>query len=329
MLKSLNTVLVNLAIALGAIQGAMAGVSTSGGGYAVVCRNMQGAVERIELLDLFEARKIHGLTLIKSTGSMDEDLLNSVRNTYNLQAGQPGIADANKWILDQNRRRFESMIVWVSSPAQLPKANDLGSVDKVIKLLAGTSCKLEQIAWMDDKITKLYVLRELWDKMDPLNRAALMKHEQAYYHSRRYVLLPETTSESIRLFVGLIFASNKMFGAKYGIPAGTQPRGILHDLNANKTGRQDTTFYYPFVVTRRSDGVNVTRYQFTYLGGRVILTQTYVDIPTKGQLMQAFPIKSYELRGWYAVIYPDPASVNGGVKIRIFNDKKLAVLDLN
>src|SRR4051812_28042212 len=50
-----------------------AGVGSSGGGYAVVCRTPSGEIQQATLLDLYEVQSKPGVTLIPSSGDLYQD----------------------------------------------------------------------------------------------------------------------------------------------------------------------------------------------------------------------------------------------------------------
>ncbi|MBL7542638.1 MAG: hypothetical protein JNL11_02430 [Bdellovibrionaceae bacterium] len=315
-----------LAILLSGL-GVDAGVSTSGGGYAVVCYTQQGQIESVELLDLFEARRIYNLTLIKSSGNLVADIMAGTRNTYWLQREMVVKDVATLEFLNLNIQSWLNTRVWVNTAQQLPKISDLGDVGN-IRHLWGPRCRLEQIAFMDDKTLKVHILKPLWDRMNSLNQAALIKHEMFYNISRNYIILPLETSEFIRKSIGLMYTANKIPSAISGIPKGLKPHMILHDPNAKSTGRWDSTAYYSFPIRKSSNGAVFNRYQFTYVAGRIILTPTYVDMPQQLTLGARYQLNSFQLNGWYLVAMPDRAPGKQGVLLRLFNDKGMTVVDL-
>ena len=67
-----------------------AGVTNGGGGKSVVCRDVAGKITKAEVLDLFEAREVYGLTPNISAGNL-QDILALVKNKLKFTMHQPEI----------------------------------------------------------------------------------------------------------------------------------------------------------------------------------------------------------------------------------------------
>lgn len=300
-----------------------AGVSTSGGGFAVVCRNQQSEITSAEVLDLFEAREVYRLTLMASTGDMKTDYYNSAKNTYTLQTDAKEAEEileyteqheyTNLYVSLQN---FMDRVLWLSSALELPKAEDLGQTQAHLYMKPG--CQIEQIAYMEDNPAKTYIRKEIWDRLDSLNQAALVQHELHYHGDRVYLVVPETSSEHIRRNIAVIFASNFIEGAKHGIPSGEKEIRVQQNLNSNKTGKHDNTTFFKFETGESVNGIPITRMQFTFLGGRAVLTKTYVDLPQRLNYMDVFPLVGFQFPGWYVIALPDEG-FGSGIKFHVMD----------
>ena len=60
-----------------------AGANGSGGGMGVVCKNTDGSVKSVELLDLWEARVIYSRTLEISSASVADQVEQNLKNFKN------------------------------------------------------------------------------------------------------------------------------------------------------------------------------------------------------------------------------------------------------
>ena len=174
------------------------GAGSSGGGFAVVCRDQNNNISSAELLDLYEARNRYGLSLIHSTGSLEGDFMLGVQNTYHLQGYDnfPIDQSVKKIGLD----RFMDIVEFVRSPKSIPAINDIGKTVSI-----PNNCRAEQVALFIDEHEKVLINEDLWDKLDTLSQAALVSHEEFYFQYRKY---NESTSENSRASVAHIYSSN-------------------------------------------------------------------------------------------------------------------------
>lgn len=296
---------------------AQAGVSSSGGGFAVVCRNSSNRITSAELLDLFEARLIQGLKPAPATGDLAKDFEASVRRTYTLQLGEPEVVKS--WPTLSQYAKIEPFldhVIWIQNDSDLPQINDLGSTAALSFLQSG--CQIEQIALMQDPADQIFIRQDVWKAFDTANQAALIQHESFYKMSRNYVLVPDKTSEPIRKLVGLIFSVDHLEGVIDGMPTGCKMKTTFHDLNGNRTGRWDSTSYCQFETGTLINGIPVTRLQFADLGGRPALTKSFVDIPQRLNFSDKFYIQGRQFQGWYLIALPDEG-IGSGVKFQVLD----------
>ena len=174
------------------------GTGSSGGGFAVVCRNADGKINSAELLDLYEAKNKFKYNLIESTGSLEGDYISSVSNTYRLQGYEGDV------LIDSNARKnldkFLASVVFLGKDQILPNLYDLGD-----HMNAPAGCDIEPLAiWYDDK-DLIKIKFEIWDNLSTLDQAALVQHEISYHYERGFY---EKTSEGARAFVSTIFSVN-------------------------------------------------------------------------------------------------------------------------
>jgi hypothetical protein len=73
----------------------------------------------------------------------------------------------------------------------------------------------------------------------------------------------------------------------------------------------------------------IFRTQFFSLGGRPVLTKTYVDKPAGVTYGQKFAINGIQFLGWYVMVMPPQSPSNmSDVTLRVFNEKNEAVTDI-
>jgi hypothetical protein len=207
------------------------GGNSDGGGNAVVCRDAQDNVVSAEMLDLFEARLIHDrvpnvdpnkdyfelareVALRIDEGGSGRDML----SLSTLREGGPGgrILERNmsffpqvRWAWTDQDVRLAKRVMRVVPGVGLKKIMDYDSP------FIPKNCKVEQLAVYQDKTERLLVAGEIWEKMDNVNRAALLVHEGVYKGHRR---AGATNSDRARWMVGLAFSSYPFEWILKGIP---------------------------------------------------------------------------------------------------------------
>ncbi len=137
------------------------------GGSSVVCRTRQGEIKSVDLTDVYDF-----------TGDSDHELLPPEVSEADVLAHAVSRLDGNTYFAVWLVALFNEFKTWVT-PVQgpLPSIQDLGEVD-----FPGPGCKHEQLAVFDG--SQIRVDRELYIRLSPLNRAALILHEAVYYIAR-------------------------------------------------------------------------------------------------------------------------------------------------
>lgn len=304
----------------------IAGVSTSGGGYAVVCRDTSKAIVSAELLDLAEGRLKYNFKMKSVSGSTLKDYALGVENVYFLQTGKPWFScGLDVCEPSEMLSRFIKIIDWVDSSQQLDPIYDLGDVSTVLKQL-NIGCDIEQVAIFNDATGRVQISKEAWNKMDSLSQAGLVWHELWYRESRKYYLLPEKNSEKSRLNTAIVFAEG-LTPVKAGVPENAKYKYIVHDPNRKVN---DMTSFFIFQISESPDfSKNVFRRQFENLGGRTVLTKTYVDMPQGVDYYQKFMLESSQFIGWYLQAEPDFFQETlTGLIVRLYNEKNEVVTSI-
>jgi hypothetical protein len=189
------------------------GVINGGGGAGIRCG------ERVELLDLYEAR-VSGRKMIGNPQSRSEavDLATLVMSRHFWNPDTIARDEFRKFlashlvepILDGGRiETGEGVYEDVRFVDALPISSDLGDHQTLPR-----DCELEQIAFYSDESRELKVSQSAWDGMDWLSRSMLVVHELTYVVFRRegmeklYPGHPSRLSGSmpVRYFIGDLFA---------------------------------------------------------------------------------------------------------------------------
>ena len=304
---------------------ALAGVSTSGGGYAVVCRDNTNSIISAELLDLVEGKLKHNFDLKPASGSALKDYVWGAENTFYLQTGKAMAECGSSCNPSESFFKFMRSIDWVDSKSQLEPIYDLGNVTEVLGQLK-QGCDIEQVAIFNDKTERVQISKEAWEKMDSLSQAGLIWHELDYRESRKYYLLPENDSEKTRLNVAIVFSKN-LKPANDGVPENAFRKVIFHDPNKRQ---YDSTSYFRFKIFESAELFgSVFRRQFTSIGGRPVLTKTHVDIPQRVDLYKKYMLESIQFKGWYVQVVPDLNNETlSGTLVRLYNDKDEVVTNI-
>jgi hypothetical protein len=255
-----------------------AGVVSGGGATSMVCRDLDGKIQRAELLDLYEAKEKFHLKLMDSVGSLEGDYVQAVKNTYRLQGAEdlfPIDAEVRK-NLDRFLRKLEF------SSIRLPFLGDVGESPALPQ-----GCGLEQLAIFydigstnDGSVTdtdRIEVSQEIWDALSSQSQAALVTHELTYKWERS---LAEKTSESTRSFVAHIYSSDAI-PVRAGLPSGTRQYVTLEwlrfeDGSFGSVPSKNSYFWVFPSLVGKDHGVTL---QFEGLMGRPIASKATIGIP--------------------------------------------------
>ena len=161
------------------------------GGYSVVCRDTQGTITSAEILDIYEGRILYKRNYPDNSFSV-ETLLNVAK--YKMKEHVAFSAKLEKEIDLAN-----------SNMIFIPEGNELESTDDALPVIKKTGCKNEQLANYTDE-GELLVSQEIYDRLDNVNKAALILHEAIY--SLRRKSRGDETSQTTRRLTAQILATN-------------------------------------------------------------------------------------------------------------------------
>lgn len=175
------------------------GGEAGGGGKVVVCKNHAGKIASVELLDLWEARKIYSRKVEPVTGDLsaavDAELVR-MKNAYPYQM----VSGEQETFLEDLRGHASSFLVWDNRIKRL-RGVKLTLTDDSYEVARPDNCEIEQLVNYQDN-GFIYIDQDLWDKMDKTNLAAAIVHE-AFYALLR-VRAKEPNSIRVRRTVGLV-----------------------------------------------------------------------------------------------------------------------------
>jgi hypothetical protein len=287
-----------------------AGPSTSGGGFAVVCRDQSRNILSAELLDLYEARTAHGFQLMHSSGTELRDLIRAYNNGSRLMGlPTPLLSEAQ---LSETMKRFESHVQWLAQDEKLPNLQDLGRT-----ITPPTGCQIEPLAVYYDQAeipmidlpdsTEFVVInQEIWNSLGTLSRAGLVMHEMHYRFYRALHSNPDTDSMDVRRMTASTFALN-LIPAYAGIPTNSPELDSVYE--------SENTIYH--IISGASADSSLVRIQFTLLAGRPVLSKTFVDLPRHANLDLVYTIQSQQFSDWTATVEDDETRPGGFVKLVI------------
>jgi hypothetical protein len=181
---------------------AFSGGNSGGGGVGVVCRGPDQKIATVELLDLWEARTLFGLTP-ELKGKPYLDLVQiGIERAKNIYEDRYRIAYWTEQDLEENLKHFTEAnpyTHWLRN-VKLKRTEDS------FELAVPDNCELEQIVNYKDSAPnqEIYINQDLFDKLDDVNKSALLLHEIFYKELRDFS--SEENSIRTRRAIGQIVA---------------------------------------------------------------------------------------------------------------------------
>lgn len=236
------------------------GADSSGGGKVVACRNPEGSLRSVELLDLFEARALYGLEPAAERASVEDYLAEAklklegiFKDAHNIMNPYVVIADAR------------------SQMRLLPEGTKLKPLDDANEIALPNGCNPEQLAVYRDNAL-LLVDRELWDALDARNKAALFVHEGIYRWDRE---TGEGAQNSIyaRKITGHLFSQFEFEPILEGIP-----KGASSCIVRSKKDPSSHSLLYGFYFYESKTDAGLAVLQFTYIRGKIPYSKTFANL---------------------------------------------------
>lgn len=220
---------------------AFAGANGSGGGMGVVCRNTDGSVKSVELLDLWEARVIYGRNTIPSSLPLADQVENALQNFKNsIYAGDycvNGNCGPNGFyqIIEFETSRFLMNMPQVHRL----KGAKLKKTDDAFEEVTPSDCEIEQLVRYKATFNGADILvnQDLVNHLDKTNEAALYVHEAIYAVLRK---AGEKSSIRVRRAIGLSFS-----GHRFQTLESFLPKEYYDCVSAGNVPRSRVFFYMP------------------------------------------------------------------------------------
>jgi hypothetical protein len=196
------------------------GGSDGGGGKGVVCRNTDGSVRSVELLDLWEARVIYQRRIVSSSAPVEQQIKEGAeRLKYIFKSGrtvgfQDGTAlsgaEYTSWYIQNIAKNIVGPEINNQNVRHL-RGVQLALTDDSFEEVSpdpSSGCRIEQLVVYSDMpagggTTRVLQNQDLIDQMDATNLASLALHEALYSFLREY---GEKTSVRVRRAIGFIMS---------------------------------------------------------------------------------------------------------------------------
>lgn len=265
MLRSLfsTLALATLSIAFG--QSALAdilpliGADSSGGGKVVACRNSDGSLRSVELLDLFEARALYGLGASSKLDSIDDYFAVVEAKLRDIYKGAR-FTVSPFYLVEEARSRMRL----------LPQGTELVNLDDAQEIALPIGCKTEQLAVYRENAL-LLINSDLWSALDARNQAALFVHE-AIYQIDRYS--EAENSIYARKVTGHLFSDFHFEPLMKDVPKNA-PQCVIN----SKRDPNRLVPYYNFYIYQTPGKQQELTLQFTNIGGKLPFAKTYTIVP--------------------------------------------------
>lgn len=186
--------------------------NSGGGGKGVVCRNPDGSVKSVEILDLWEGRELHNEIPIMVTGDLATDVLmglNHLKTSWPLSIqetdGPEGkvTCDGQDCVIKELQQYAQPFLAATDPRLVRLRGVKLEPTNDAVESVEPRDCGIEQIVNYQPTGGQVMIDQDLYDKMDALNKAALIVHE-AYYQFLKYYAA-ESNSLRVRRAVSYVF----------------------------------------------------------------------------------------------------------------------------
>lgn len=242
-------------LSIGSVAQAAGGTEVGGGGKGVVCRNSDGTVRSVELLDLWEARTLYGRQIQISDAPVAEQVSAVIKNMSRVHVPSFDSIPYNELQSEVTTALIEQAAnVFLGKPApyisvKWLRGTTLTQTDDSFEDARPTDCAVEQIATYKNAVmnSTFLVNHDLFDKMDKTNQAALIIHE-AFYSAYRSPNMVTKSSVRARRAVGYLFAGGKIDAE----PDATTPHQICHAV-AKDSSKTKSKIEIAFFDDRKSD----------------------------------------------------------------------------
>jgi hypothetical protein len=162
------------------------------GGDAVVCRNNQGDITKVELLDYYEARVMRGIIVNLGAPHL------SVEEKVDLVLERLKIKAPNRFTY------YKDLVSTFFDEAKFISDIHLVDISDSENVIFGKGCVVEQLAIQHEPTfpqdSRYLINKDLWDLMSPDHQAGLILHEIIYFDALNQETLPHENSKKVRYF---------------------------------------------------------------------------------------------------------------------------------
>lgn len=282
-------------------QGNSMGGHDGGGGMGIVCKNLDGTIKSVELLDLWEARVIYSRKPITSNESVENQIEHHLQNLKNsVYAAEMCVGNGvghnycdgvqGPEALYQELKFGTDRFLNTNLP-QIHRLRGarLKKTDDSFEVVTPSNCEIEQLVRYKDTANggDILINQDLVDYMDNVNEAALYLHEAFYAFLRP----AEKSSIRVRRAIGLSF-----FGHRFKTLESFLPKEYY---DCQSTTSLDRVFVYvPDSGMCANEGVT---FQIVNVAGMQVLDFEEPDMCQHGNLEDVFnsqsPIQSWRPLG--------------------------------
>lgn len=157
--------------------------------------------DKYELYDFYEGRdpRGHNIRIWKSDRKLSRDQYITMALDH-IRRDIPQVADkvatlVQKILATPEKELFAKIRILIINDATIT--------------VMGEGCRYKQAANWDERFGKLFISKEIYKKLDPMNQAGLIVHEAVYKLSRETKVATET-SDAVREVVARIFSDEKL-----------------------------------------------------------------------------------------------------------------------
>lgn len=235
-----------------------------GGGQGVVCYNSDNTIQSVDLLDFYEGRMLEGYII--------PEYLGDYKSIY----AQITLAKA-PW--EPNYLGYGQTIG--KNFKFLPKGTRLKPTNDAGDIVIPSSCRIEQIVNFQGQ-SRIFVVRDFWEKMTETNRAGLVLHEYLWFKAREN---GDQTSARTRRTVSRFFSENFYFEK----PDFIDHPGNFTCLSNNKNNTTDTSTPGTGFIVTKIPGTDDCNLNFRWINRLPVETNQTATLRNCSGLMEDQP----------------------------------------
>jgi len=280
-----------------------AGVKEVGnGGVVVVCKNNSGEIEKIQAFDLYEGNVLFNL-IPKETGNDFENVAKEKLTIFS-QLIDRDWENNLKIYLDNLLKNIK----------MLPSGVGLKLTEDIDSIIIPKTCEIAQlINYRNDG--KIYVDSDLWNLLNPTDKAAMLVHEVLYYYLRIY---PEPDSVRTRKMVAYLFSETPLQNIGIEGPQNSSDIRIqCSNLNSDESAKYGNL---SFLVLKEKDK---TKARFEVISGKTMISRSEVTFDDQDGL-QELELKSMTESGIFITFYDGTPTIE-----KLYKTMDIEVKDTN